>query len=112
VRVTNKDGGSGTCATCFSIIAAPTFTLMTPNTAAQGSVAPVTLTGSGFVIGAKVTGPTGVTFTNVAVVNSTTITATMTVSPTATTGSNLAVTVKNNAAAGYGKVTASTLSIT
>jgi hypothetical protein len=112
VKVTNANGGSSTCATCFSIIAAPTFTQMSPDTAAQGSVTPVTLTRTGFVIGAKVSGPTGVTFTHITVVNSNTIAATMKVSATATTGTDLPVMVANNATAGYGKATADVLSVT
>jgi hypothetical protein len=48
----------------------------------------------------------------VVTITSTTITATMTVSSTATTGSSRGITVTNNAAAGYGKVTAGVLSIT
>jgi hypothetical protein len=53
-----------------------------------------------------------VSFTNVVVVNSTTITATMKVSATAPSGSDLSVTVTNDAAAGYGKVTSGVLNIT
>ena len=112
VKVTNLDGGSSTCATCFAIIAAPTLTQLTPDSAARGSVTPVTLTGTGFVVGAKVAGPTGVTFTNIHVVSTTTITATMTVSDSAPTGTDLAISVTNNAAAGYGKAKDDVLDIT
>jgi hypothetical protein len=70
------------------------------------------LTGTGFATAAKVTGPKGVTSSAVHAVNSTTVTATMTVSGRATLGSNLGVTVTNNATAGYGKVTKGVLAIT
>ena len=112
VKVTNLDGGSSTCATCFAIIAAPTLTQLSPDSAARGSVTPVTLTGTGFVVGAKVAGPTGVTFTNIHVVSTTTITATMTVSDSAPTGTDLAISVTNNAAAGYGKAKDDVLTVT
>ena len=70
------------------------------------------MTGTGFASGATLKGPSGVKFTKLVVVNSTTITATMTVSATAPTGTDLPVTVTNNATAGYGKVTAHIFSIT
>ncbi len=64
----------------------------------------MTLTGTGFANGAKLTGPSGVTFMNVHVVNSTTIPATMKVlATTAADGNSLGVTVTKNANAGYGK---------
>jgi hypothetical protein len=59
-----------------------------------------------------VTGPSGITFSAVSVINSTTITATMTVSATVLAGTNLPVTVSNNAAGGYGKAIGDLLTIT
>ena len=105
-------GGKGTCTGCVTIIAAPTLTSMSPSTAARGTSPKVTLTGTGFVTGAKVTGPTGVTFSTVVVVSATKITAKMKVSATAPTGTGLPVTVKNSAAAGSGVATANLLTIT
>ena len=54
----------------------------------------------------------GVSFTSIIVVNPTTITATMKVASTASTGTSLPVTVTNNATGGYGRVTAKLLTIT
>ena len=112
VTVINPDGGKGTCKTCLSVLTAPTLTAISPSSVAHGSTTSVTVTGTGFATGVKLMGPSGVTFSKVVVVNSTTITATMKVSATATPGTNLAVTVTNNAAAGYGKATGNVLSIT
>lgn len=94
------------------MIAAPELTSIAPPSAAQGSTTSVTLTGSGFAVGATVKGPTGVTFTKITVVNPTTITATMKIAATAPTGTGLKVTVTNNAQGGYGKATGDVLTIT
>jgi hypothetical protein len=112
VTVSNARGASGSCATCFSVIAAPTLTSLSNPSVDTGSTTSLTITGTGFAAGARVRGPTGVTFTGVDVVGPTSITATMTVSATAPTGAGLAVTVANNAAGGYGKATANLLTIT
>jgi hypothetical protein len=52
-----------------------------------------------------------VSFSNVIVVNSTTITATLKVAATATTGSGLPIAVSNNSTAGYGRAAAGLLTI-
>jgi hypothetical protein len=77
VMVINPDGGSGTCASCLSVIAAPTVTGISPSSAAPGTVISVTLTGSGFGPGATIAGPSGVSYSQMTVQNSTTITATI-----------------------------------
>ena len=79
---------------------------------AKNSTTSVTLSGTEFASGAKITGPKGVTFSMVNVVNSSTITATMKVSGSATTGSDLSVSATNDTAAGYGKASAGVLTIT
>ncbi len=113
VLVVDPDFTTAVCTNCLTVIARPTLVSLSPSSLAQGATkVPVTLSGTGFATGAKVKGPAGVTFTNVVVVNATTINATATVSATATVGTNLAVTVTNNAAAGYGKATADLLTIT
>ena len=95
------------------MIAPPTLASLSPPSLAKGAKkVPVTLSRTGFATGAKVKGPAEATFTNVVVVNATTITAIATVSSTATVGTNLAVTVTNNAAARYGKAHADLLTIT
>lgn len=100
------------CANCLAVIAAPTVTAIAPTTVAHGSTGQVTISGTGFAPGARLTGPSGVTFSTLTAVNSTTIIATMTVSAAATIGTSLPVTVSNDAAAGYGKATARVLTIT
>jgi hypothetical protein len=112
VKVTNTNKSTATCTGCLTVIAAPTLTSINPSSAATGTTTSVTVTGTGFATGVKVTGPKGVTFSNVVVVNSTTITAKMKVATTAATGTGLDVTVTNNAAAGYGKATNGVLTIT
>jgi hypothetical protein len=112
VKVTNPDAGTASCASCLTVIAAPTLTNISPPSVADGAVVSATITGTGFATGAKLTGPTGVTFSSVKVVNSTTITATMTVSATAPTGTNLPVTEKNSGTAGYGTATGDVLTVT
>jgi hypothetical protein len=112
VKVTNTNKSTATCTGCLTVIAAPTLTSINPSSAATGSTTSVTITGSGFAAGLKLTGPKGATFSKVTIVNSTTITAKMKVSATATTGTDLGVTVTNDASAGYGKVTGDVLTIT
>ena len=110
--VTNPDHGTSTCASCLTVIAAPTLTTITPSSASPGASVSATITGTGFATGLKLKGPKGVTFSNIKVVSSTSITATMKVSSTAAAGSNLPVTVTNPAAAGYGVATGDVLTIT
>lgn len=112
VEVTNPDKGTATCSDCFTVIASPTVTAIHPTSVAKGTTTPVTITGTGFAAGAKLKGPTGVVFSKIDVVNSTTIDATMTVFDTATVGTDEPVTVTNNATAGYGKATGDVLTIT
>jgi hypothetical protein len=111
-KITNPDGGKATCSNCLTVIAAPTLTSMSPSSVAQHTTSMVTLMGAGFASGATLKGPSGVTFTNIVVTSSTTITATMKVTATAPKGSDLTVTVTNDAASGYGKATSDLLNIT
>ncbi len=112
LTVNQGDFGSGSCTGCLTVITGPKVTAITPSSVARGSVTSVTITGSGFATGLKVTGPKGVTFKTITVVSSTSITATMTVALTATAGSNLPITVTNSAAAGSGKGIGKVLTIT
>jgi hypothetical protein len=112
-NVTLSDAGeSATCTGCLTIVAGPTLTAINPSSAAQGSLTKVTLTGTGIGPGADIKGPSGVTFRKVDVINSTTVDAMMNVKTTATTGTNLPVTLTNSADAGSGKVTSDLLTIT
>jgi hypothetical protein len=99
------------CTGCISVIAAPTLSAISPANVVQGSTTAVTVMGTGFAPGAGLTGPKGVTFTNIKVVSSTKITATMTVATTTLPGTDLAITVKNKSTAGYGKATAKLLTV-
>lgn len=113
VTVTNPDGGVGSCTGCFTVAAGPTLTSMTPGSVTRGHTYSVTLHGSLFSTGANITGPAGVTFKKVSVSSDdTTITAQMTVTSTAATGTNLVVTVINPAAAGSGRASCACLTVT
>ena len=81
----NPDGGTTTCANCLTIVDGPTIASVSPSTMARGSTVAVTVTGTGFVPGTVVSLPGG-SLSNVTVVNSTTITFTVRISTTATTG--------------------------
>ena len=85
LKVTNPDGGFGSCTTCFSVTAKPFATSAVPGTLGQGASHTVTLHGSGFAtgVGVVVSG-TGVSVANVAVTDSATLTMDVTVTPTAT----------------------------
>jgi hypothetical protein len=86
IMVTNADGGKGSSSTAFAVSAAPTVNGITPNTVSRGGSVQVTITGTNFVPGATVSLSTGVTLTDVQVVDANTITATASVSPTTGVG--------------------------
>jgi len=98
VAVVTTSNGTSTTAT-FTVVR-PTLTSITPNTGVRGTSVPVTLTGTNLAgatgltgLGTGVTVATG-TFT---VVNPTTITATLNITTTASTGSrNVAVVTTSN----------------
>ena len=111
VKVTDS-AGSGSCAKCLTIVAAPTVKSISPSSVKPGTSKTVTIIGTGFASGATVTGPSGVTFSKVKAVSSTKITATMKVSSHAKAGKHLAVTVINSAAGDGGRGTGKVLTIT
>ena len=96
VTVTNPDAGTKTCIGCFTVNAKPTLTDVQPDSLGQGATAQdLTLTGSGFQDGATVSfSGTGITVNDVTFVDSTELTANVTVSGTATPGAR-DVTVTN-----------------
>ncbi|MBA2388946.1 MAG: hypothetical protein H0V67_01710 [Geodermatophilaceae bacterium] len=102
IRVTNPDAGFGACTGCFTVVAGPAISSVSPNAIARGQSTNVTITGSRFVGGATVTPPTGLSVSNVQVVNATTITATMTVPSSRKLAPNLVVSVTNPVSAGSG----------
>jgi hypothetical protein len=95
VTVTNPDTGTATCTGCLSVNPGPKISSLSQSSFARGTNTPLTITGTGFVAGAKVLASgTGVTLTGISVVNPTMITVTLTVSSTAPTGSKM-LTVQN-----------------
>ena len=110
ITVTNGDGGAATCTACLNVVPAPILTSISPPSIAPGTVTKVTLTGNNFATGLKLIAPTGVTFSKIQV-QSTTITATMTVSPSTPAAANLPITVKNGLVGGFGSTTAQILVI-
>ncbi len=101
VTVTNPDVGRETC-TCFSFVAPPVVTGMSPSTLHRGTTVDVTLTGSNFTPGAKVTGLAGMVVSTVRVVDANTIVASISVASTTKLGSGKAITVTNPLSTGYG----------
>ena len=95
VTVTNPDGGSATCANCLSLDRPPVITGLTPDSAARGTTgATMTVTGTGFLPGARVTfSGSGVSATVVSVsADGTTITLHFSVTSAAKLGArNVAV---------------------
>lgn len=81
------NAGGGYCALSYSATA-PTLTSISPSTGKQGTNVAVTLTGTNFVAGATLAlGGSGITVSNLTVVNATTITATFGIGATTVTGS-------------------------
>jgi len=95
VVVTNGDAGSATCAGCLTVTAAPTVTTLTPNALGPGALKTVTVDGSNFASGAKVSfAASGVAATAVTFVSDTRLTITVSVASNAAAGPR-AVTVTN-----------------
>ena len=103
--------GSGSCTTCLTIVAGPTVKSITPPSVTSGASESVTIAGTGYVNGATVTGPAGVTFSKTKVVTSKKITATIKVTSGAKAGKHLPVTVINGVAGGEGHGTGNVLTI-
>ena len=110
LRVTNPDGGSSVCRTCARFVAAPTLDGTNAMAVRRGTERTVHLTGTGFAEGLTLTGPTGVTFTDL-VVSPTEVTATMAVAGTTPIASGRRITVTNPASAGWGTVFGNILTV-
>jgi predicted hotdog family 3-hydroxylacyl-ACP dehydratase len=96
VTVTTSAGTSGAAAFTVNSSAAPGITSISPSSGTQGQAVPVTITGVNFLPGVTVNvGGTGVTAGSVAVVNATSITATLTIASNAAVGA-YNVTVKTS----------------
>jgi hypothetical protein len=103
--------GTGKVLTIVAV-AAPTVKAITPSSLKPGTSESVTITGTGFLSGATLSGPTGVTFSKVKVVSSTKITATAKVATGAKAGKHLPVTVIDGVAGGGSRGTGKVLTIT
>ncbi len=96
VTVTNSGGGSGTLTAGFAVVSAVAVSTVTPNQGTPGATVPVTITGSGFAAGATVSlSGTGITVSNLAVTSATQLTATLTIASGAALGARN-VTVTNS----------------
>jgi len=86
VTVTNPDTQSATCSACFTVILpAPTATSVSPTTGEAGTTINVTVTGTNFVSGATVSfSGTGITVNTNTFVDSSHVTANVTISSSAT----------------------------
>jgi hypothetical protein len=96
ITVTNPDGASVTCSTCFAVSAAPALTSASPSSLAPGvKNVTVVLSGSGFKPGAAVIiSGAGVKIVSAQVVSASEIKLTLTVAAKATAGART-VTVTN-----------------
>jgi hypothetical protein len=94
ITVTNTNGGTTTCAGCFTVLAPATVTSASPNNAGQGATLNVSVTGTNFIAGAGVSfSGTGITVNSTTVNSTTSLTANVSIASTATTGlRNLTVT--------------------
>ena len=88
ITVIEPGNVADTCSGCLTIDAAPTVSSFSPNSVPQGETANITVTGTNFQPGAKIKNVTGVTFSGTTFVSSTQLTSTVTVSPTATPGTD------------------------
>jgi hypothetical protein len=98
VTVTNVDGGSAVCTSCFTVNAAPTVASASPSSRGQGATSQdVSVTGSGFVSGGSLAAAfsgSGITVNSTTFVSSTQVTANITITSGATTSSR-SITVTN-----------------
>ena len=112
VTVTSPDDATGVCSRCLTVTPGPRLISIAPNTVRRGHTYTVTLVGQYFAPGATLVGPTGVTFSHLSVgADGKTITATMKVTATAVTGTNLTVTVRNPSSVGSGRGSCACLTI-
>src|SRR5262249_53759035 len=88
ITVIEPGNVADTCSGCLTIDAAPTVSSASPNSVPQGEIANITVTGTNFQPGAKIKNVSGVTFSGTTAVSSTQLTSTVTISPTATPGTD------------------------
>jgi hypothetical protein len=97
VTVTNPDQGTGTCTGCFTVNGGPTVTSTNPASRGQGATnQTITVNGTGFANGANATfSGSGITVNSTTFVSATQLTANITISAGAPTGTARDVTVTN-----------------
>ncbi len=101
VAVTNSDGGVGSLATAFTVNAAPNVESTSPNSRGQGaSKQTVSIKGSGFVSGATSSFGSGITIESTSFVNSTELSAKISVESGASTGARTVTVTNPDAGAG------------
>lgn len=87
LTVVNPDGGSGTCQACFTVVAGPKVTAVSPATVSRGKSTTVVVTGSDFDSTLKVSfSGTGVTAGSFKLTSATTFTIAVKVTAKATLG--------------------------
>jgi plastocyanin len=109
ITVTDSGGASGTCTSCLNLTVGPKVTGASPSSVKRGTSAAVTVSGSGFVNGAKFSvGGGGVTVGAATFVDAGHLSATVTVASTATPGPRK-LTVTNPLSSGGGRGSSTTV---
>lgn len=88
ITVIEPGNVADTCSSCLTINPAPNVSSASPSSIPQGESANITITGTNFQPGAKLSNLTGVTFSGTTVVSSTQLTSRVTISPTAKPGTD------------------------
>jgi outer membrane protein assembly factor BamB len=86
VTVVEPGPVSYSCTGCLTVDQAPVVSSSNPSSVPVGEKAKLTITGSNFVAGAKVTSSTGISFGNTSVANASQLTTTVTVKPSVALG--------------------------
>jgi hypothetical protein len=88
ITVIEPGNVADTCSGCLTIDPGPTVSSASPNSVPQGETANITVTGTNFQPGATLSNLSGVTFSGTTAVNSTQLTSKVTVSSSATPGTD------------------------
>jgi hypothetical protein len=112
LRIVNSNGGQATLVGGLVVVAGPAVSTLSPSSVARATTVDVTITGSRFTSDLSMSGPSGVSFAGIDVASSTSISAAMTVSSTATPGTRLPIKVCDGPVGAYGCGTGRVLAIT
>jgi hypothetical protein len=105
ITVTQPDAGTGTCSGCFTVVAGPVISGISPAAVKRGASVTMTITGTGFDRNAKVTvNGSGINVGKVTWVSSTSLSVAVSALKNAATGPRT-VTVTNPDSAGLGSCT-------